>query len=194
MPDSKIETACATASGAAPKRSLIRRFLASAIALCAGSHASALAPGQSIPDVSAKNQDGALVRLSNLKGKYVLVYFYPMDDTPGCTTEAQELRDRHGELLKLGAVVFGASKQNEASHRKFRDKHRLPFDLLTDPEGSLAQALGASLMPGIGLNKRQSVLIGPDGKVVRFYADVVPAKHAQEVIAAIKEDLARRPQ
>src|SRR5688572_19039902 len=94
-----------------------------------------IAPGDAAPDFTAKNQDGRAIQLSSLKGKPVLLFFYPKDDTPGCTREACSLRDNYAELKQEGAVLFGVSRQDEASHRAFRDKHRLPYDLLVDADG-----------------------------------------------------------
>lgn len=142
----------------------------------------ALAPGDAAPDFSAKNQDGKLIRLSELKGKPVLVYFYPKDDTPGCTAQACSLRDEFRKFRAKGAVVLGVSAQDEASHREFKKKHKLPFDLLVDKDGKVAEALGVELMPVIGLHKRQSVLIGANGKVIQVYRDVKPGTHAATVI------------
>ena len=144
-----------------------------------------LSPGQMVPELAGKNQNGESVSLAKFRGHYLLVYFYPADDTPGCTTEANGLRDQYDKIKKLGADVVGVSKQNSASHRKFRDKLKLPFDLLVDEDGSLGRALGIESMPIIGLSSRQSLLIDPNGKVLRFYDDVDPDKHAQEVIADI---------
>jgi peroxiredoxin Q/BCP len=142
----------------------------------------ALSPGDKVPDFSAHNQDGKVIKLSELKEKPVLIYFYPKDDTPGCTKEACTFRNEYTKFKKLGAVIFGVSRQDEKSHQKFREKHHLPFDLLVDQDGSLAKALGVSTMPIIGFHKRQSVLIGPDGRLFRFYSDVNPEAHVDEVL------------
>jgi thioredoxin-dependent peroxiredoxin len=141
-----------------------------------------LAPGEPAPDFSAANQDGKPVRLSSFKGKPVLVFFYPKDDTPGCTKEACGLRNVYAQFQKRGAVVLGVSRQDAKSHQAFREKHSLPFDLLVDADGKVAEAFGVSMMPVMGLHRRQSVLVGPDGKVFRLYRDVDPEKHADEVL------------
>lgn len=137
------------------------------------------------PSFSAKNQDGKVVSLSDFKGKPVLVYFYPKDDTPGCTKEACLLRDYYSQFEKAGASILGVSRQDAKSHQEFRKKHRLPFDLLVDEDGSLAKAFGVGLYPVVGFHKRQSVLIDRGGQVVRFYDDVDPAAHASEVLKDI---------
>ena len=156
--------------------------------LIVSSRSHALAAGELAPDVSAKNQDGKTVRLSDYRksGKYVLVYFYPADDTPGCTAEAKALRDSYKDLKALGAEVVGVSRQGEQSHRDFRKKHDLPFDLLVDQDGALGRAFGVGAYPVVGLSKRQSVLIAPDGKVARFYGDVDSGKHAAEVVRDLR--------
>lgn len=146
----------------------------------------ALAPGEKIPDLKAKNQNGKLVQLASYRGQFVLLYFYPKDDTPGCTAQAQGLRDKYAEFKKANAAVLGISRQDEKSHRDFIAKHKLPFDLLVDADGSLGNALGIGSMPVLGLSKRQSVLVNPEGKVVKFYDDVDPAKHADDVLKDIK--------
>ena len=148
-----------------------------------------LAPGSAVPDFSAPNQDGKTVKLSDFRGKPVLIYFYPKDDTPGCTKEACHFRDEYSQFQKLGAVILGISRQDAKSHQEFKKKHRIPFDLLVDEDGKVAESLGVKTMPIIGFHKRQSILIGPDGKVAKFYADVDPNKHTAEVL----KDLAALP-
>jgi peroxiredoxin Q/BCP len=145
-----------------------------------------LSPGEAVPNFSAKNQDGKVIQISEFRGKPVLLYFYPKDDTPGCTKEACSFRDEYSEFKKLGAVIFGVSRQDSKSHRAFKEKHRLPFDLLVDEDGSIAKSLGIGTIPLIGFHKRQSILIGPDGKVFRVYTDVDPKSHTQEVLKDLK--------
>ncbi|HEY8280170.1 MAG TPA: peroxiredoxin [Bdellovibrionota bacterium] len=147
----------------------------------------AMTPGSAAPNFSAKNQDGKEIHLADYKGKFVLIYFYPKDDTPGCTKEACDFRDRFTEVKKLNAVVLGVSRQDANSHKKFIAKHKLPFDLLVDGDGKIAEAFGVGTMPVIGFHKRQSILVGPDGKVVRFYESVTPEKHVAEVLEDIKK-------
>jgi peroxiredoxin Q/BCP len=152
-----------------------------------GSCAFALTPGDKAPDFSAHNQDGKTVKLSDFAGKPLLLYFYPKDETPGCTTEACSFRDGFSKFKKFGAVVLGVSRQDEKSHRQFRKKYHLPFDLLVDTDGAVSKAYGVGLMAVIGLDRRQSVLIGPDGKVVKFYGDVDPSTHVDEVLEDISK-------
>lgn len=146
---------------------------------------SALPLGGSVPDFTAPNQDGKPVTLSAFRGKPVLVYFYPKDDTPGCTKQACDLRDRHERFQRAGAVILGVSRQDAASHTAFRAKHRLPFDLLTDADGAIAKALGIETIPLLGVHKRQSLVVGPDGTLLAFFPDVDPGKHAEEVLAVL---------
>lgn len=145
----------------------------------------ALKVGEKVPDVAAPNQDGKLVRLSELRGKRVLLYFYPKDDTPGCTLEACSFRDDIGRLTELGVVVLGISRQDAKSHQAFREKHALNFDLLTDADGSIAEKLGIGRIPLIGLHKRQSLLIDRDGTLLRRFDNVDPAHHSDEVLQLV---------
>jgi len=161
-------------------------FLAALIPALAGA-TGGVAPGDQAPEFALKNQNGQIVRLSEQRGKFVLIYFYPKDDTPGCTKEACNFRDEYSEIKKLNTVVYGISRQDEKSHQKFIAKHKLPFDLLVDADGEVAKAYGVGTMPIVGFIKRQSILIGPDGKVVHFYSDVDPAKHVAEVISDIRK-------
>lgn len=151
-----------------------------------GISAHALKVGDPIPDLKLKNQNGKWIRLQDYKDQFVLLYFYPKDETKGCTIEATNLRDQFAEFKKSKAVVLGVSRQDEKSHQQFIEKYKLPFDLLVDEDGQFSKALGVELMPLIGLHKRQSILIGPDQKVAQIYQDVSPEKHAQEVLSAIK--------
>lgn len=140
-----------------------------------------------MPDFVAKNQDGKEVRLSDFKGKPVLIYFYPKDDTPGCTKQACSLRDQYSSFENYGAVVLGVSRQDAKSHRAFKEKYNLPFDLLCDEDGELAKKLGVDTMPVIGFHKRQSLVIAPDGKVARFFESVNPDTHTAEVLAVLEK-------
>ncbi len=146
-----------------------------------------LATGDPAPDFSAKNQDGKVIKLSDYQGKPVLLYFYPKDETPGCTKEACSFRDDFKKFKKAGAVVLGVSAQDEKSHKAFSQNHKLPFDLLADTDGTLAKLYGVQTIPMTTLYKRESVLIGPNGKVVRYYHEVNPDNHTRQVL----EDLAQ---
>ncbi|MBI3542478.1 MAG: peroxiredoxin [Deltaproteobacteria bacterium] len=148
----------------------------------------ALKVGDPAPDFSAKNQDGKTIHLADFKGKQpVLLYFYPKDDTPGCTKEACSFRDRFAKFKELGAVVLGVSGQGAKSHQEFRAKHKLPFDLLVDSDGAINKAYDVGTMFVVGFYKRRSVLIGKDGKLLRYYEDVNPETHAAEVIKDLED-------
>ena len=126
-------------------------------------------------------QDGTAVDLVQHRGRHVLIYFYPKDDTPGCTIEACNFRD-HGK--ELDAIIYGVSLDNAASHQAFRAKFQLPFDLLVDPKGALATAYGA--LPAGGQHpSRVSFLIDPEGQIKAAWPKVDPKIHWEEVKAAI---------
>ncbi|RKH07995.1 thioredoxin-dependent thiol peroxidase [Corallococcus sp. CA053C] len=145
------------------------------------------APGFSLPD-----QSGATVSLSQLKGRHVVLYFYPKDATPGCTTEACDFRDEHSALVKAGAVVLGVSPDSTASHLKFATKQGLPFSLLADPDHAVADAYGVWGEKSLYGRKfmgliRATFLIGPDGKVLRVWPKVKVAGHVAEVLSALQQ-------
>lgn len=148
--------------------------------------AAALKSGDAAPDFSVKNQDGKTIQLSDLKGKYVLLYFYPKDDTPGCTKEACKFRDGFDLIKRHNVVVLGVSKQSEQSHRAFKKTYHLPFDLIVDEDGKLATSYSVETIPVLGFFKRESVLISPIGKVLKFYKDVDPEAHARQVIQDVE--------
>jgi peroxiredoxin Q/BCP len=146
--------------------------------------------GKKAPAFSAKDQSGATVKLADFKGKYVVLYFYPKDNTPGCTVEACEFRDEYKVLQKKDAVVLGVSPDGAKSHEKFIAKFSLPFPLLVDEEHTLAGAYGAWGEKSLYGRKfmgliRSTALIGPDGTVVKHWPKVKAKGHAAEVIAAI---------
>ncbi len=144
------------------------------------------------PDFSLQDQDGTSHSLADYKGKFVLIYFYPKDDTPGCTVEACSLRDSHPAFEKLNAVVLGVSADSVKSHIKFADKHKLPFTLLADPEKTTIKkykAWGKKKFMGkeyMGII-RSSYLVGRDGKIVKVYKEVKPAVHADQVLADLEK-------
>jgi thioredoxin-dependent peroxiredoxin len=143
-----------------------------------------LKAGEDAPKVKFKLQNGKEVDLASLKGKQVLVYFYPKDETPGCTMEAQKIRDSWKEFQKAGIQVFGVSKQDEASHKKFIEKEKLPYDLVVDSSGEVGKAF--HVPAGGEFFARQSFLIGKDGKLKKAWYHVNPSTHADEVLAAAK--------
>jgi peroxiredoxin Q/BCP len=149
--------------------------------------AMALSVGDPAPTISGKNQDGKVIHFTDYKGQFVLVYFYPKDDTPGCTKEACSLRDNFSKIKALNTVVLGVSRQDQKSHQEFIAKHKLPFDLLVDTDGEITKAFDVPTMFAVGFSKRESILIGPDGKILKHYKDVDPEKHAEMVMADIQK-------
>lgn len=145
-----------------------------------------LKEGDPAPDVEMTMQDGKKVKLSSLKGQNVVVYFYPKDQTQGCTIEAQNFRDRWGDLKKANITVIGVSTQDAASHKAFIEKEKLPFDLAVDEDKSLARAFGVPLIGGGSVHSRQTFLIGKDGTLKKIWRDVTPKDHADEVLNASK--------
>jgi peroxiredoxin Q/BCP len=147
-------------------------------------HATAVAEGDPAPDVTLRLHDGSELSLSSLEGSLVFLYFYPKDDTPGCTVEAQGLRDEHDALTELGVKVYGISTQDAESHKSFIDKHDLPFPLVIDDDGKVAKAFNVPVKGGFAA--RHSFLIGKDGKLLRIWRTVQPAQHAKEVLVAAR--------
>lgn len=141
--------------------------------------------GDPAPDVTLALQDGRRISLASLRGKQVVVYFYPRDSSPGCTTEAQELKARFAELTAAGIVVVGVSSQDARSHQAFRAQEDLPFDLAVDEDRAVARAFGVPARPG-GLSARQTFLVGADGKLKKIWRVVTPQGHAAEVLAAAR--------
>ena len=142
-----------------------------------------LAVGALAPQFEALAHDGHTVALDRLKGRFVVLYFYPKDDTPGCTKEACEFRDNWTKLQKLGVAVFGVSTQDNVSHQAFAQKYRLPFPLLPDGKGELAAKY---LVPvDGGKAKRTTYLIGKDGRIVHVWTNVTPVGHAAEILREI---------
>ncbi len=140
--------------------------------------------GKAAPDFTATAHDGTTVHLAALKGKSVVVYFYPKDETPGCTKEACAFRDGFAELQKKGVVLIGVSGDTDASHKAFAEHHKLPFLLVSDPNGDLAKAYGVPFSDGYA--GRQSFVVGADGKLKKVYRKVDVTAHAQEIAADVK--------
>jgi peroxiredoxin Q/BCP len=147
-----------------------------------------LAVGTPAPEVAGKDAAGKPVKLSEQKGKFAVVYFYPKDETPGCTKEACAFRDSHEEYVKAGVTVFAVSRDDEASHQKFREHHKLPFPMVADPDGVVQQAYGvSSMLPGTKMVSRVTFLVGPDGKVAHVWPKVDPVVNAREVLATVDQ-------
>ncbi len=151
-----------------------------------------LQEGKKAPAFALESSAGGTVRLKDLEGKWVVLYFYPKDATPGCTTEAQGFRDARAELEARGAVVLGVSKDSIASHRKFAEKHALSFALLSDPSGEVIEKYGAWGEKNMYGKKsmgivRTTVLIDPAGKVRRVWPKVRVSGHVEDVLSALDE-------
>ncbi|CEM62920.1 thioredoxin-dependent thiol peroxidase [Treponema phagedenis] len=149
-----------------------------------------LTVGKKAPAFTLKNEDGESVKLSQFKGKKIVLYFYPRDNTSGCTTEACAFRDVYDDILDKGAVVIGISPDSESSHAKFKAKHALPFYLLADPEKEVIQkyeAWGEKSMFGkkyFGV-VRSTYIIDEEGKITHVFPKVSPKNHAAEILAAL---------
>lgn len=140
--------------------------------------------GKPAPSFKAKAHDGTALELSALKGKPVVVYFYPKDETPGCTKEACAFRDAWGDLAKANVVLVGVSTDTAESHKAFATHHKLPFHLVSDADGAIAKSFGVP--NNGGFLGRQTFVIDKDGTVKRVYRDVDVSKHAAEVLADVK--------
>jgi thioredoxin-dependent peroxiredoxin len=147
--------------------------------------------GTKAPAIQLKNQRGELVELASFVGKKaVVLYFYPKDDTPGCTTEAKDFRDRNAEIEALGAKVIGVSLDAVASHEAFADKYDLNFDILSDAEQAAAKTYGVlGAYDNTPITKRTTFLIGKDGTIKKIFAEVQVSVHGEEVVKALKEGL-----
>ena len=151
-----------------------------------------LEPGTRAPAFQLKDDQGRTVKLSVFKGRPVVLYFYPKDDTPGCTKEACAFRDASSRLEKLGAVVLGVSPDAVESHAKFRDKYHLNFPLLSDPQHRVAEKYGAWREKNMYGKKtmgiqRSTYLIGPDGKIAKVWKRVRVDGHDRQVLEALAE-------
>jgi len=151
-----------------------------------------LKEGQSAPTFSAATQNGDIISSNNLKGRAVVLYFYPRDDTPGCTREACGFRDTWNDIQKTGAVILGVSPDPVKSHAKFAKKFKLPFPLLADEDKKIVQDYGVWGEKKFMGRKymgvyRVTFLISADGKIKKIWPQVKPDEHADEVLAALKE-------
>jgi thioredoxin-dependent peroxiredoxin len=140
--------------------------------------------GKPAPDFELENDSGETVRLSDLRGTPVVLYFYPKDDTPGCTRQASGIRDAWSEFERAGALVYGVSADTAASHEKFRAKYSLPFPLLADPEHKLGEPYGVA-REGKNSYERSTFVIDADGNVAKIMRRVNPDQHADQVLEAL---------
>jgi thioredoxin-dependent peroxiredoxin len=146
--------------------------------------------GKPAPDFELSSDSGERVKLSSLRGTPVVLYFYPKDDTPGCTTQACGIRDVYADFRDRGAVVLGVSPDDQASHVKFKQKYSLPFTLLADPEHEVAEEYGVWKERNLYGKKsmgieRSTFVIDPDGNVAKAMRRVKPEAHATDVLAAL---------
>ncbi len=137
--------------------------------------------GQPLPPVDLTAEDGSHLGPNDLTGQRTVLYFYPKDDTPGCTKEACAFRDRMGDYGEAGIKVYGVSLDSPESHREFREKYGLNFPLLTDRDGRAAEALGVLRENGEVAN-RVTFLLAPDGSIAKVYPEVSPETHADEIL------------
>jgi len=149
------------------------------------------------PNFTLYNQDSKAISLSALKGKYVVIYFYPKDNTPGCTTQGCLFRDYNAEIVKEGGVVLGISADSVDSHTKFRDKHGFQFDLLSDPDHKVSELYNTwgekKIFGKIIMGMRRSTfLIDSDGKIVKIWPKADPKTNAIEALEEIKAQKQRR--
>ena len=150
----------------------------------------ALKEGDNAPNFTAATQDGRTLSLDDLKGRNVILYFYPKDDTPGCTKEACAFRDAFAQFEKKGALVLGVSTDSSKSHAKFAEKFKLPFPLLADEDKKIVQAYGVWGEKKFMGRKymgthRVTFLIGPDGRIRKIWPTVKPDEYADEVLAML---------
>ncbi len=141
-----------------------------------------LSIGDSAPNFTAKDTSGNTVSLSSYAGKPVVIYFYPKDDTPGCTKQACSFRDNYAQYLSKGIAVFGVSMDDQLSHQKFTEKYGLPFPLLVDSDGALTKVFDVD---GGGRSKRVTYLIDSSGKIEQVYTTVNTETHATDILADV---------
>ncbi len=145
------------------------------------------AVGDLAPDIIARRRDGSSLTLSSLRGRYVLVYFYPKDDTPGCTAQACGLNDNLAALTESGADVIGVSTDSWESHTRFAEKYGLQFALASDGDSAIRRAYGVGKVLGIfPATQRVSFLVGPDGRVAHVWPQVNAARHANDVLDELR--------
>lgn len=144
--------------------------------------------GDQAPEFELSDQNGQLHSLEDYREQWVVLYFYPKDETPGCTTEACEFRDNIFAYRELNSQILGVSLDDVESHKAFAENHGLPFPLLADVDGNTATAYGVKTrMFGMTVAKRQTFIIGPDGTIAKHYEKVKPAEHSEQVLAALRE-------
>lgn len=149
-----------------------------------------LSEGAKAPGFELQDSEGKIHKLSDYAGETIVVYFYPKDDTPGCTKEACSFRDSYADFKKAGVTIIGISPDKVESHKKFKEKYALPFTLLADPDHAVCEAFGVwGLKKSFGREYegvfRTTFVIGPEGEIKRVFENVKPSDHSQEVLEAI---------
>ena len=148
--------------------------------------------GKSVPDLEVQTTGGKTLRLRDLQGKFAVLYFYPKDDTPGCTLEGQDFRDQHDQIKKLKAVVYGVSRDSLASHEKFKAKFKFPFELISDPDEKLCRLFDVIREKSLYGKKymgvdRSTFIVDKDGVLRREFRGVKVKGHVDEVIEEIRK-------
>ncbi len=151
----------------------------------------------SLLEITVKNSQSKIVSLTDLLGHFVVLYFYPKDFTPGCTTEACTFRDANDDLKDLGAIVVGVSKDSPETHQKFLDHHHLNFELWSDESGELAKACGALSEKNIfgktlSVVKRITLILDQKGEIIKTYSDVNPDEHADQVLKFLQAEVIKK--
>jgi len=152
-----------------------------------GAKAGGLQLGDAAPALALQDPQGQTHRLEDYRGRWLVLYFYPKDDTPGCTSEACAFRDDIFRLQRMGVALLGVSLDDPQSHRAFADKYHLPFPLLSDAGGAVAEDYGALFHLGpLRFARRQTFIIDPTGRLAQIYRDVSPKAHSEQVIADLE--------
>jgi peroxiredoxin Q/BCP len=166
---------------------ILQRVSGALLALVSAPLAADLKPGDDAPAFELLDQHSRVHKLCDYRGQWLVLYFYPRDDTPGCTTEACEFRDDVFMLKRMGVALLGVSTDDVKSHQEFAEKYHLPFSLLSDPDGEVAREYGS--LTNLGLlkfAKRHTFVIDPDNRVAKVYRKVQPKTHSDQVIADLK--------
>ncbi len=144
--------------------------------------------GAVAPQVVGIDPAGKPIKLSDEKGKFAVVYFYPKDETTGCTKEACAFRDSYDKFVKAGVTIFSVSRDSDASHKGFREHYKLPFPMVSDTSGDVQKAYGVpSMLPGTSMVSRVTFLVGPDGKIAHVWPKVDPVVNAREVLDTVAQ-------
>ena len=147
--------------------------------------------GQPAPDIALPSTSGKTVKLSDFKGSWVILYFYPKAFTPGCTAESCSLSSANDEIKKLGAVILGISADDLETQKQFKAKHNMPFDLLSDSKREMAKAFKALALGGL-FTQRKTFIITPEGQIAYTFDQVNPAMHSQQVLTILKQLQAKK--